>query len=313
MAQESGPPQSAVGGSYAGPLNFLRFPYTRELAGVELAVLGIPYDLATTNRPGARFGPRALREQSAFVGEYPWGVWPWEFDLRERFSAIDYGDVDFNVGYPERMIEEVERTAKRILDAGVSLLGLGGDHFVAYPLLRAHAARHGPLSLVHLDAHSDTWESEDYNHGTMFYHAAKEGLVDPAHSIQVGIRTPNPDTHGFTILDARWLLEHGPRMAAERVRSVVGTRPVYLTLDIDFLDPAYAPGTGTPVIGGPTTHQARELLLALRGLNVVGGDQVEVAPAYDALGQITALAGATLAADILYLIALARAEAHASK
>jgi len=185
MAQESGPPQSAVGGSYAGPLNFLRFPYTHELAGVELAVLGIPYDLATTNRPGARFGPRALREQSAFVGEYPWGVWPWEFDLREGFSAIDYGDVDFNVGYPERMIEEVERTAKRILDAGVSLLGLGGDHFVAYPLLRAHAARHGPLSLVHLDAHSDTWESEDYNHGTMFYHAAKEGLVDPPHSIQV--------------------------------------------------------------------------------------------------------------------------------
>jgi agmatinase len=211
------------------------------------------------------------------------------------------------------MIEEVERTAKRILDAGASLLGLGGDHFVAYPLLRAHAARHGPLSLVHLDAHSDTWESEDYNHGTMFYHAAQEGLVDPAHSIQVGIRTPNPDTHGFTILDARWLLEHGPRMAAERVRSVVGARPVYLTLDIDFLDPAYAPGTGTPVIGGPTTNQARELLLALRGVNVVGGDQVEVAPAYDALGQITALAGATLAADILYLIGLARAEAHAIK
>ena len=315
MSRSSNPglPESAVGGSYAGPLSFLRSPYTRDLQGAELAVLGIPFDLATTNRPGARFGPRALREQSAFVGEYPWGVWPWEFDLRERFSIVDCGDVDFNVGYPQRMIEAVEQRAGQILDAGVSLLGLGGDHFVAYPLLRAHAARHGPLSLVHMDAHSDTWTSEDYNHGTMFYHAVKEGLIDAAHSIQIGLRTPNPDTHGLTILDARWLLEHGARAAAERVRSLVGNRPAYLTLDIDFLDPAYAPGTGTPVIGGPTTHQARELLIALRGLNVVGGDQVEVAPAYDALGQITALAGATLAADILYLIGLARGTRAATK
>jgi agmatinase len=146
----------------------------------------------------------------------------------------------------------------------------------------------------------------------MFYHAVRDGIIDAAHSIQIGIRTPNPDTHGLTILDARALLEQGPRMAAERVRTVVGDRPAYLTLDIDFLDPAYAPGTGTPVIGGPTTHQARELLFGLRGLNVVGGDQVEVAPAYDSPGQITALAGATLAVDILYLIALARAERNAA-
>ena len=311
MSVDRSIPQSAVGGSYAGPLSFLRCPYTRELSGVDLAVLGIPFDLATTNRPGARFGPRALREQSVFVGEYPWGVWPWEFDLRERFSVIDYGDVDFNVGYSERMIEEVQRIAGEILDEGVSLMGLGGDHFVAYPLLRAYAARHGPLALVHLDAHSDTWTSEDHNHGTMFYHAAKEGVVDAAHSIQIGVRTPNPDTHGFTILDARWLHEHGPRAAAEKVRSLVGSRAVYLTFDIDFLDPAYAPGTGTPVIGGPTTHQARELLFGLRGLNIVGGDQVEVSPPYDVPGQVTALAGATLAADILYLLGLARAERRA--
>jgi len=313
MSDNPAIPQSAVGGSYAGPLSFLRCPYTRDLRGVDLAVLGIAYDLATTNRPGARFGPRAVREQSAFVGEYPWGVWPWEFDVRSRFNVVDYGDVDFNVGYPERMAEAVEQVAGSILDAGVSLLGLGGDHFVTYPLLRAHAARHGPLSLVHLDAHSDSWTSEDYNHGTMFYHAAQEGLIDPAHSIQIGIRTPNPDTHGLTIVDARSLLDEGPRAAAERARTVVGDRPVYLTLDIDFLDPAYAPGTGTPVVGGPTTYQARELLFALRRMNVVGGDQVEVAPAYDALGQITALAGATLAADILYLIGLARAARAAGR
>ncbi|PWT76694.1 MAG: agmatinase [Proteobacteria bacterium] len=300
-------PKSAVGGSYAGALSFLRCPFTRDLRGVDVAVLGVPYDLATTNRPGARFGPRALREQSAFVGEYPWGVWPWEFDVRQRFSVIDYGDVDFNVGYPERMVEEVEQTAGRILESGASLLGLGGDHFVSYPLLRAHAAKFGPLALVHFDAHSDSWASDDYNHGTMFYHAAQEGVIDAAHSVQVGIRTPNPDTHGFTIVDARWLLERGVRAAAERIREVIGGRRAYLTLDIDFLDPAYAPGTGTPVVGGPTTYQARELLQQLRGLNVVGGDQVEVAPAYDAPGQITALAGATLATDILYLISLSRA------
>jgi len=312
VSQNSALPQSAVGASYSGPLSFLRCAHTHDLQGAELAVLGIACDLATTNRPGARFGPRALREQSVLVGEYPWGVWPWEFDLRERFSVVDCGDVDFNVGYPQRMIEAVEQAARRILDAGVSLLGLGGDHSVSYPLLRAQAARHGPLSLVHLDAHSDTWASEDHNHGTMFYRAVKEGIIDAAHSIQIGIRTPNPDTHGLAILDARALLDQGPRAAAERVRSVVGGRPAYLTLDIDFLDPAYAPGTGTPVIGGPTTYQAREFLFGLRGLNVVGGDQVEVAPPYDSPGQITALAGATLAADILYLIALARAERSAS-
>jgi agmatinase len=192
------------------------------------------------------------------------------------------------------------KLAGRILDAGVSLLGLGGDHFVSYPLLRAQAARHGPLSLVHLDAHSDTWASDDHNHGPCSI--TRKGMMRPTQSksIRAGSRrTP-------AILDARWL----------SIRAACGSRAygpwwgqaAYLTLDIDFLDPAYAPGTGTPVIGGPTTHQARELLFALRGLNVVGGDQVEVAPPYDALGQITALAGATLAADILYLIGLARAE-----
>ena len=290
---------------YSGAVSFMRRPYRRDLAGVDIAVVGIPYDLGTTNRPGARLGPRGIREQSLLV-DFPWGVWPWDFNPFDRHTVVDCGDVAFTAGDVEGMIAAVEDEAWRILDAGVSLLSLGGDHFVSLPLLRAHARVHGPLSLVHFDAHSDTWAKEEYNHGSMFYHAVREGLVDPARSVQIGIRTPNPDTHGFNILHADRLASDGPETTAREIRRIVGDHKVYLTFDIDFLDPAYAPGTGTPVVGGPTTAEARAILTRLAGINVVGGDQVEVSPPYDPTGQITALAGATLAADILYLMAIAR-------
>jgi agmatinase len=290
---------------YSGAISFMRRRFARDLAGVDIAVIGIPYDLGTTNRPGARLGPRGIREQSLLV-DYPWGVWPWDFSPFDRHEIIDYGDVAFTAGAVDAMIAAVEEQAGRILDAGVALLSLGGDHFVSLPLLRAHARVHGPLSLVHFDAHSDTWVKEEYNHGSMFYHAVREGLVDPARSVQVGIRTPNPDTHGFTLLHADRVARAGPEKTADAIRRVVGDHKVYLTFDIDCLDPAYAPGTGTPVVGGPTTAEARAILTRLAGINVVGGDQVEVSPPYDPTGQITALAGATLAADILYLISIAR-------
>ena len=177
---------------------------------------------------------------------------------------------------------------------------------IAYPLLAAHAAWHGPLALIHFDAHSDTWNmGDDLNHGTWGYLAAREGLVDPARSIQVGMRSPDPDRHGFMIVDANLLLDAPMAATAGRIREVAGDGPAYLTFDIDFLDPAYAPGTGTPVCGGPTTHQARTLLHALAGMNIVGADLVEVAPPYDPAG-VTALAAATLAYDLLSLLALAR-------
>ena len=290
---------------YSGAISFMRRPYGRDLAGVDIAVIGIPYDLGTTNRPGARLGPRGIREQSLLV-DFPWGVWPWAFNPFDRHRVLDYGDVAFTAGAVDGMIAAVEEQAGRILDAGVSLLSLGGDHFVSLPLLRAHARAHGPLSLVHFDAHSDTWAKEEYNHGSMFYHAVREGLVDPTRSVQIGIRTPNPDTHGFNILHADRVARDGPEKTADEIRRIVGDHKVYLTFDIDFLDPAYAPGTGTPVVGGPTTAEARTILTRLAGLRVVGGDQVEVSPPYDPTGQITALAGATLAADILYLISIAR-------
>lgn len=294
------------GMTWAGATSFCRLPMTRELADVDIAVLGVPFDNATTNRPGARFGPRAIREQSTLSGEYPSGLWPWDHDVFSTHRVIDAGDVAYAPGYTDQMLANAEAEAGRILDAGANVLGLGGDHLIAYPLLRAAAARYGTLSLIHFDAHSDTWDSGDeLNHGTMFLRAAQEGVVDPATSAQVGMRTPN-ETHSFQVLHADEMFRIGVDATVERIREIVGDRPAYLTFDIDFLDPAYAPGTGTPVIGGPTTWQARQMLFGLRGLDIVGADQVEVAPIYDPSGQITALAGATIAHDELYLLAEAR-------
>ena len=288
--------------AYAGILSFMRLPYSRDLEGTDIMVLGVPYDLGTTNRPGARFGPRAIREISSLVGGYQWGVWPWDYHLLDRRQIADYGDVCNFTASPERMILELEKTADEILSAGTALMSLGGDHFISLPLLRAHVRKHGPLALIHFDAHSDTWRDEELNHGTMFYHAIQEGLIDQDHSIQVGIRTPNPDSFGIEIVDAVQLNNKTNAQALAQIRARVGECKAYLTFDIDFLDPAFAPGTGTPVAGGPSVIQTREILHGLRGLKIVGGDQVEVAPAYDPLGSITALAGATIAADILYLI-----------
>lgn len=296
----------AHGADFLGELSFGRRRYTRDLDGVDIAVVGIPFDGGTVNRPGARFGPRAIREQTSLVGCYPWAIYPWDVNVFDRCEVVDYSDIAFVAGYPDRMVTAVTETVGRILDAGVSVLSLGGDHMVAYPLLQAHAAAYGPLALIHFDAHSDTWDmGDDLNHGTWGHLAVREGLVDPARSIQVGMRSPNPDSHGLTVVEANPLLDAPMRDTAERIRAHVGDGPAYLTFDIDFLDPAFAPGTGTPVCGGATTHQARELLHALAGLPIVGADLVEVAPPYDPAG-VTALAGATLAYDLLTLLALGR-------
>jgi agmatinase len=288
--------------SYAGALSFMRRPYSRDLDGVDVAVVGVPLDTATTNRPGARFGPRAIRAASIGISwERPW---PWEFDPFDRLAVIDYGDCEFDYGRPETIVPFVTDYFGRILDAGVATLVLGGDHFVTYPLLKSYAEQNGPLSLVHFDAHSDTWSEEQQrlDHGTMFYHAAREGLVDDSRSVQIGLRTTNDAPLGFNILDARWVHERGPRAVAEEVRRIVGQHKVYLTFDIDCLDPSFAPGTGTPVCGGLSTYQALEIVRGLAGIDLIGMDVVEVAPAYD-VGEITALAGATLAAEFLCLFA----------
>jgi agmatinase len=289
--------------TYAGALSFMRRKYTRDLTGVDVAVTGVPLDTATTNRPGARLGPRAIRAASSIMAwERPYGM---SFDPFDRLAVIDYGDCFFDFGRPQQVPDAIEKHATGIISQGPALLSLGGDHFVSYPLLKAHAKKHGaPLSLIHFDAHSDTWADEDdrIDHGTMFYHAAKQGIVDPASSAQIGLRTTNHDTMGFNVIDATWVHANGATAVIDKVREIVGERPAYLTFDIDCLDPSYAPGTGTPVCGGLTSHQALAILRGLAGVDIVGMDVVEVAPAYD-VGEITALAAASLAMEMLYLYA----------
>ena len=288
--------------SYGGALSFMRRKYTRDLQGVDVAVTGIPLDTATTNRPGARFGPRAIRAASTIIS---WArPWPWDFDPLDRLSVVDYGDCQFDFGDPESVTPTIEKHIDEILKAGTGTLVFGGDHYVTYPVLKSHARQFGKLSLIHFDAHSDTWpdKSKRVDHGTMFYHAAKEGLIDDQRSVQIGLRTTNDETLGFNILDARWVHEKGPVAVAEEIQRIVGTNQAYLTFDIDCLDPSFAPGTGTPVCGGLSTHQALEIIRGIAGINLVGMDVMEVAPAYD-VGEITALAGATLAAEFLCLYA----------
>jgi len=287
--------------SFGGAGSYFRLPYGRELGGIDLAVTGIPLDIATTNRPGARLGPRAIRQASlSLAWERPW---PWRVDAMRALRMVDYGDCEPPDGNL-LSVAHIEAHVASILGSGAGVLCLGGDHFIAYPCIRAHAAVHGPLSLVHFDAHTDTWPSSGngVNHGTMFHQAAREELVDPAHSTQIGIRTTNEDTLGFRTITAREVHRLSPQEIAGEVLQRAGDRPVYLTFDIDCLDPAFAPGTGTPVPGGLSTFQALEILRALQGLNVVGMDIVEVAPAYDH-AEITALAAAQLGIEMLSLYA----------
>lgn len=288
--------------AFAGATSFMRRKYSRILTGVDVAVSGVPYDLATSNRSGARMGPRAVRNISSTLS---WGtVMGWNFDPFDKLAVIDYGDCDFDPGRPHLVPDEIHAHAKHILDNNVAMLTLGGDHFVTYPIVKAHAEKHGPISLIHFDAHSDTWEDEDgrIDHGTMFYHAAKQGIIDPTTSAQVGMRLANPKTHGYNVFNAKWVHDNGIDATAAKIKEVVGDNPCYLTFDIDCLDPSFAPGTGTPVCGGLSTHQALHIIRGLEGINLVGMDMVEVAPAYD-VGEITSLAGATIALDILCLYA----------
>lgn len=286
--------------TYAGVMSFGRAPYSRALDDVEIAILGVPLDLATTGRSGAREGPNAIRTESAKLSEL--ANFPHGFDPVRRRRIVDCGDVAFDTNRSETVVPAVLDAAGEIHRSGARVLGLGGDHFVTYPLLRAAAEHHGaPLSLVHFDAHTDTWpdDGERLDHGSMFRRAVDEGLVDPATSSQIGIRTWNDDTMGFDVLDAPWVHDHGTAATVQRVLDRVGERACYLTFDIDCLDPSCAPGTGTPVAGGLSTAQALAIWRALcPQLRPVGADVVEVAPPFDVSG-ITALAAATLVHDLL--------------
>ena len=286
---------------FGGAVSFLRRRYTKDLSGADIAVTGVPFDQAVTNRTGTRFGPRAIREASLLQPcDAPYG---WGYDVLSEFAIADYGDLAFDYANVPAFPDTLEAHIAGILATETATVTLGGDHSITLPILKAYAAKYGPMSVIHFDAHTDTWADDDFNridHGTFMYKAVKLGLVDPARSVQIGIRTDNPDTLGFNIIDARELHRIGPEAAAAKAREIVRGHPVYLSFDIDALDPAFAPGTGTPVWGGLSSHQAAVCLRELAGINLVGGDIVEVSPPFDTTGA-TAIAGAHVATELLCL------------
>jgi agmatinase len=287
--------------TFGGATSFLRRRYTKDLTGVDIAVTGIPFDQAVTNRPGTRLGPRAIREASSLQSpDAPYG---WDFNVLDEFSIVDYGDMAFDYAKVSDFPQALTSHIRNILEAGAASITLGGDHYITFPILKAYAEKFGPLSLLQFDAHTDTWEDDDMeriDHGTMFYKAVKLGLIDPVRSVQVGIRTTNENTLGINVIDAREVHECGAAATAQKIKDILGDKPTYVTFDIDALDPAYAPGTGTPVWGGLTSAQVAIMLRDLAGINMVGGDVVEVSPPFDTTGA-TAIAGAHVATELLSL------------
>lgn len=299
--------------TYAGALSFMRRKYTRELAGVDIAVTGVPFDQAVSHRPGTRLGPEGIRRASA---ENAWGpFWPWNFDPFETLAVVDYGDCFFDWGKKEDFPTTLENHAAGILASGAEMITLGGDHYISYPLLRAHAKKHGPLALVHFDAHRDVEIDSGgrIDHGTMFGYAVREGLIDPRKSVQIGIRTTfvGETTMGFRIIYADEVHDSTADQLAKVIKEKVGPSKAYLTFDIDCLDPSAAPGTGTPIPGGMTYHQAASVIRRLKDVIFVGMDMVEVSPPFDH-SELTSSAAASLIMEYLCLRAWqrgARAEA----
>jgi agmatinase/guanidinopropionase len=295
---------------FIGIPSFMRQPVSRDLAGVDVAVLGVPFDSGASYRSGARFGPKAIREASLML----WGYNPvLETGPLDQLTLVDYGDVATIPVDIEANNARIEAAAGTILDAGVSLITLGGDHSITLPLLRAHAARFGPPAVVHFDSHPDTWDHEygedfPYSHGTPFRRALEEGLIDKSAYIQVGIRGPvsGPEDYadaralGAEMLTIGEAFEIGIPAVIERIRQKVSGKRVYISLDIDAADPAYAPGTGTPEVGGFTSYQLLQLMRGLKGLDLIGLDLVEVNPLFDH-GGITALLAANLVFEYLSL------------
>jgi agmatinase len=294
---------------FSGVRTFARLPHTTELEGVDVAVVGIPFDTGTSFRPGARFGPEAIRSASALLRPYN----PvWELDLVEALAIVDYGDLPVAPGDTIETYRRVEAALEPIVAAGVLPFGLGGDHSITLAELRVLARRHGPLAVVQLDSHTDTWDEyfgQKFFHGTTFLRAVEERLVDAAASVQAGMRGTVYGSEdlggarrlGFTVVPADELRALGAEAFGALVRERVRDRPLFLSFDVDFLDPSVAPGTGTPEIGGFSSAEALAFLRALRGMRLTGADVVEVSPAYDGPGQQTALLAANVAWELLAL------------
>ncbi len=311
--QQYRPVDAMVYPRFSGIRTFMRLPHITALEGVDFAIVGAPFDTGGTFRVGARFGPEGIRSHSMLLRPYNPAL---QVDIFEVCSGVDFGDLPVIPGYLAQSHQRLYEGAAAIFATGVTPIFLGGDHSVSLPLLRAAAGQFGPLALVQFDSHSDLWPGyyEDLDtHGTPFRRALEEGLLDPARSIQVGLRGPlygasdaqMPLEAGFDLITGPELHQMGMEAAGRRIRERVGQGPAYLTFDIDFIDPAFAPGTGTPEVGGFTGAQALELVRGLTGLNFVGYDVVEVMPGYDPAG-VTCLLAANIAYEFMSLIALQR-------
>jgi agmatinase len=298
---------------FTGPSTFFRLPLVRDLAGVDVAVVGVPFDTGVTYRIGGRFGPNAVRAASVMLRPYNPNLDVKPFEV---LSCVDYGDVAIVPGFTDRSYEAITRDVAPIVDAGVVPLLVGGDHACTLPHLRATRSR-GPVAVIDFDSHTDAWDSyfgEKYNHGTWMRRAIEEGLVDVGRSIEVGLRGPLYDADDWTSLRSELGLDYlttedvlriGPEETARRIRERVGEATAFITFDIDVVDPAFAPGTGTPEPGGLSAHDALAIVRALRGIEFVGFDVVEVIPAYDPAAQ-TAFLAANLAYEMVSLVALRR-------
>ena len=301
---------------FHGIATFMRLPASRNLKGVDVAVAGIPFDSGTTYRSGTRFGPRRIRESSLLLWGYneTMGVYP-----TKGLKVVDYGDVKTVPVDIAATMDQITTEVRAILEQGVTVVALGGDHSITLPLLRAYADQYGPLAVIHFDSHPDTWPEEfaghPYSHGTPFRRAIEEGLVDKDAYVQVGIRGPTSSPEDLAdaralaarVLTISQVFDLGIPAVVSEIRSVVGERPVYVSLDIDAVDPAFAPGTGTPEVGGLSSYQMLQLVRGLRGLNMVGFDLVEVSPPYDH-SDITSILAANLAFEFLSLLALSKRE-----
>jgi agmatinase/guanidinopropionase len=305
-------PNPAYGASqeaFAGIPTFMRQPASRDLSGVDVAIVGVPFESgATSYRSGTRFGPRKIRELSLIIWGYNKVLKVAPLDV---LKLVDYGDVSVEPTNIQTNIEAVAREVGAIVKAGPTVISLGGDHSISFPLLQAHATKFGPLAVVHFDSHSDTGGGHP-NHGTPFRQAIKAGLIDTEAYIQIGIRGPGvahddvayARSLGAKVLTIDDCFEMGLPAIIETVQNLMGDRQVYVSFDIDSIDPAYAPATGTPEVGGFTSYQALQLVRGLQGLNLVGFDLVEVSPPYDNPGEITSILAANICFEFLSLIAL---------
>jgi len=306
-----GPVDSSRVPRFAGPATFARLPRAEEVESAQVKILGVPFDAGVSYRPGARFGPQAVREASRLLRPYNPAL---DLEPFARVQVADAGDLAVNPFDIEEAIAAVEEGARRLVADGARLVTIGGDHTIALPLLRVAAERAGrPVALLHFDAHLDTWDTyfgAAYTHGTPFRRASEEGLLDPEGLCHVGTRGPlysrqdldDDAAFGFAVVTSADVYHLGVGEVVSRLRERVGERPLYVSVDIDVLDPAYAPGTGTPEAGGMTSRELLEILRALRGLDLVGADVVEVAPAYDH-AEVTAVAASHVAYELVSLLA----------